>query len=80
VVNKIFMNAFILILFIPSIFFAKTIVVAESGADFTTIQAALNNAVAGDTILVREKVEPYFEKISFPKSGNEVDGHIVLMN
>ena len=52
--------------------------VAESGGDFTSIQAALDIAVAGDTISVHEKATPYFEKISFPTSGNALDGHITL--
>ncbi len=56
-----------------------TYIVAESGADFTSIQVAVNIAIAGDSILVREKSNPYFEKISFPNSGNASDGHIVLM-
>jgi len=30
--------------------------------------------------LVREKNEPYFEKITFPRSGDDVNGYIVLIN
>lgn len=37
--------------------------------DFTTIQAALNAAVPGDTIRVKDTSGPYHEKISFPASG-----------
>ncbi len=59
--------------------YANTYVVAESGGDFTSIQDAINTAVAGDTILVKEKSEPYSELISFVRSGNESDGYIVLM-
>jgi Secretion system C-terminal sorting domain len=59
---------------------SRTIIVAESGGDYNNIQSALNIAVAGDTILVREKSEAYLEKIAFPRSGNSTDGHIVLMN
>ena len=57
---------------------AATYVVAASGGDFTAIQPALNVAVAGDTVLVHEKPTPYFEKVMFPASGNEVDGFITL--
>jgi hypothetical protein len=44
---------------------------------FSTIQAALNAAVAGDTIQVRDNA-PYAEKIFFPASGNAVAGFITL--
>lgn len=57
---------------------ADTLVVAGSGGDFTSIQAALNAAAPGDTILVREKATPYFEKISFPVSGSSGAGHVSL--
>ncbi len=52
--------------------------VAASGGDFTTIQAALDAAVAGDTIQVHEKATPYFEKIAFPRSGDAGAGFITL--
>lgn len=70
----------ILVLLTSSISISKTIIVSESGGDFNNIQIAINFADPGDTILVREKSEPYFEKITFPRSGNEIYGHIVLMN
>ena len=44
--------------------------------DQATIQAALDAAMAGDTIEVRQQV--YHEKIAFPRSGNAVDGYITL--
>jgi cysteine-rich repeat protein len=53
-------------------------VVAESGGDFTSIQAALNASGPGDTVLVREKPTPYFEKIVFPASGSSGAGHLSL--
>lgn len=59
---------------------AKTYIVAEAGADFTKIQEALNVAIAGDTILVREKTVPYFEELTFPRSGDKTSGYIVLMS
>jgi cysteine-rich repeat protein len=53
-----------------------TYVVAPSAGDFTQIQVALDVAVAGDTVQVRTGT--YFEKLTFPRSGNAVDGHITL--
>jgi cysteine-rich repeat protein len=57
---------------------AATLVVAESGGDFTAIQAALEVADAGDTVQVREKATPWFEKLVLPRSGNATDGFITL--
>ena len=56
---------------------AATWVVAPSGGDFSSIQAALDVAVAGDVIQVRAGA-PYFEKVSFPRSGDAIAGPIVL--
>jgi len=58
---------------------AETFIVAESGGDYSSIQEALNNSTAGDSILVKEKSSPYPEKIEFPVSGNSDNGFIVLM-
>ena len=52
--------------------------VAESGGDFTVIQDALDAAVAGDTVVVHEKLGPYFERLVFPRSGNAGSGFITL--
>jgi len=48
---------------------ATTFVVAESGGDFRAIQPALDAAMPGDTVHVRAKGTPYFEKLVFPRSG-----------
>ncbi len=45
---------------------AATITVPD---DFTTIQAALDAAVAGDDVLVKDTPGPYVEQISFPAGG-----------
>ncbi len=52
--------------------------VAESGGDFTVIQDALDVALAGDTVLVHEKLGPYFERLVFPRSGSAGGGYITL--
>jgi len=57
---------------------ATTYTVAAAGGDFTSIQAALNVAVAGDTVQVRDGGGPWLEKVAFPRSGNAVDGPILL--
>jgi cysteine-rich repeat protein len=56
---------------------AATYTVAPTGGDFAQIQAALDVAVAGDTVQVRDGT-PYFEKLVFPRSGDAGAGHIVL--
>ncbi|HBA82721.1 MAG TPA: DUF5123 domain-containing protein [Verrucomicrobia bacterium] len=52
------------------------IVVAPSGGSYTSIQAALNQAQAGDSVTVRTGT--YNEKLAFPRSGNASNGPIVL--
>ncbi len=71
---KIFVSFFI---FIFSVY-PKTYIVSENNGDYSNIQDAVNIAVAGDTILVREKSTPYFEKVHFIHSGNQTDGYITL--
>src|SRR6185369_16388924 len=51
---------------------------APTGGDFATIQGALDVAVAGDTVVVRQAPTPYAEKIVFPRSGDAVGGFITL--
>jgi cysteine-rich repeat protein len=46
---------------------AQAIVVPD---DYPTIQAALDAAVPGDTISVKDTAGPYFEKITIPTSGS----------
>jgi len=57
---------------------ADILTVKESGGDFTSIQAALDAAGPGDTIQVHEKATPYFEKLTFPRSGTTTEGFITL--
>ena len=47
--------------------------------DFPTIQRALDQAGPGDLIQVKDSAGPFFEKISFPRSGNQAEGFITLM-
>ena len=58
------------------VIWAADLVVAPAGGGFTTIQAALNVAKAGDRVLV--ETGTYQEQIVFPNSGNAVDGPIEL--
>jgi cysteine-rich repeat protein len=46
--------------------------------DVATVQGALNAAMPGDTVRVRQQATPYVEKITFPRSGDAVLGPIVL--
>ncbi len=68
---------FILLLLTGTIF-GKNYVVAETGGDYAKIQDAINVAVAGDTVFVKEKTQPYFESLKFKRSGNASNGYIVL--
>ena len=78
ILNKI-LFVIMVALFSSTAISASTYIVAETGGDFQTIQAAVNVAVAGDTILVREKSLPYHEFVKFIRSGNESEGFITLM-
>ncbi len=58
---------------------AGTVIVSESGGDYTSIQDALNHVAAGDSILVKEKSAPYYEKISFTTGGSAGNGYVSLL-
>ena len=77
------MKKFILVLIVAVLIFhsnvfPKVYIVAENGGDFSSIQEAINNAVAGDSILVHAKQTPYSEMINFTRSGNDSEGFITL--
>ena len=77
--DKLF-SPLLLLLDLPTgLGFGTVYIVSESGVDYTIIQDALNVAVAGDTILVREKVTPYDEELQFPISGDSVNDYFTLM-
>lgn len=76
-----------MVLFFSMAAFAKTYYVSTAGNDsntgsgsspWLTIQHAVDQVVAGDTILVKSGV--YNELVTFNKSGSEADGYIVLQN
>lgn len=46
--------------------------------DVASVQGALDAANAGDTVRVRQQATPYHEKVAFPRSGDAVNGPIVL--
>ena len=55
---------------------AKTLTVAKSGTAYSSVQAGLNAASAGDTVLVEAGV--YGEAVTFGKSGSAAGGFITL--
>ncbi len=67
----------LLVIFSLSKISAAKFIVAPAGGNFTTIQAGLNAANAGDTVLV--KPGTYNEAVSFPRSGTLLNGYITLL-
>ena len=45
---------------------------------FATIQRALDQAVAGDVIQVKDTFGPFFEKVRFIRGGDPTDGYVTL--
>jgi hypothetical protein len=56
---------------------SSTLIVATSGAPYTSIQAGVTSAQAGDTVLV--KGGTYNEVVTFGKSGSQTAGYITLL-
>ena len=77
--DKLFFPLLLLLDLPTGLGFGTVYIVSESGVEYTIIQNALNVAVAGDTILVRETVTPYVEELQFPISGDSVNDYITLM-
>ncbi|MCP4150641.1 MAG: hypothetical protein GY757_23040 [bacterium] len=67
---------FVMVLVFSAVGFTAEIIVAKSSGDYSTIQAGLNAASAGDTVTVRAGV--YYEKITIPSSGSASSGYITL--
>ncbi len=76
---KIRQGIYIMLLFIFSISqsWALKLTVAPALAAFTSVQAAMNAANAGDTIWV--KTGTYNEAVIFPRSGSALNGYITLI-
>ncbi len=64
-------------LFLAATARAATYTVAPAGGDFARIQDALDVAIAGDIVQVRDGVYP--EKLVFPRSGDGANGPITLV-
>ena len=74
---KIRFSVLIIFAFSISNLWGNKIVVAKSGAAFTSVQTGVTAANAGDTVLVKAGI--YNEVVSFAKSGSELSGYITLM-
>ena len=46
--------------------------------DFPTIQRALDQAVAGDVVQVKDTFGPFFEKVRFIRGGDPINGYVTL--
>ena len=74
--SKIFYIALLMVLAISNVWATKFIV-ASVGGNFTSVQAGINAAFAGDTVWV--KVGTYNEAVVFPRSGSQGAGYITLI-
>ena len=84
---KIKFIIYFLLFLISQILYGSTFFVSKSGNDvnpgtekepWLTVQFAVDNVIAGDTVLVKEGI--YNELITFNNSGSEINGYIVLIN
>ena len=66
----------ILLTFLVNKSWSKVIIVAPSGGNYTSVQAGVNAANAGDTVLVKAGI--YNETVTFPKSGS-INNYITLL-
>ncbi len=67
------------LLFLAGSAFGGDLVVALSGGDYTSIQAALDAAGPGDRVLVRERSGGWNEKVVFTNGGSAAGGWLELM-
>jgi parallel beta-helix repeat protein len=76
--SSIIFNVFwlLFVFIVPELSHAVT--VSKTGGDYNRIQDALDNAVPGDTIYVKEGT--YKEKLEFYRGGSKGMGNIVLKN
>ena len=74
VIYSVFLLLFIFI--VPEL--SHAVIVSKTGGDYNRIQDALDNAVPGDTIYVKEGT--YKEKLEFYRGGSRGMGYIVLKN
>ncbi|KKK79349.1 hypothetical protein LCGC14_2834410, partial [marine sediment metagenome] len=74
VIYSVFLLLFFLIL--PEL--SHAVIVSKTGGDYNRIQDALDNAVPGDTIYVKEGT--YKEKLEFYRGGSKGMGYIILKN
>jgi parallel beta-helix repeat protein len=63
--------------FIATESFATKFTVAPAGGTFTSVQAGVNAAFAGDTVIVNAGT--YNEAVTFPRSGSAASGYITLL-
>jgi parallel beta-helix repeat protein len=74
--GKAFSAVYLGILFAAGMAEAKVLAVAKAGAAYATVQAGLDAAAAGDTVLVSPGI--YAEAVAFGKSGSASAGFLTL--